>query len=405
MNHPKTAFIVFLLAFGSRVNGQALDSEALVRRAISASSQVSAAKAVIASKQAELKAAQASTPSFLELAPGVGYTNGSLALSREFDIFGRRSARESLAKGDLSRAQVSLIQAESEAAAEALSAASRLLRAQAFHQAAQESRLAGEALLESAAKLHSIGEAPKSHVSRAELEALRARQALALAESELRAASSAMNHLLGSPRPEIEQPVIWTSLPDASLKQPANSVELLAAKAEHEQALNRVRSVRSDFQPTLTAGITSNAWRLDKARWSGEDWGLQAVIRFPLHDRKQTRQTISAAEEAAKSSESLIRDASWRADGRRKEAISALEAARRVVQVYKGEIVPKAVSLVEDLRKGYQAGLVTLLEVLEAQEALAEMKRESAEAESSIRSAEISLMKAVLALPGLEVKK
>lgn len=405
MNHSKSALFVIVLALGSNVYGQALDSKALVQKAISASSQVRAAQAALASKEAQLKASRFSTPAIIELAPGVGYTNGNFALSQELDFFGRRSSRESLASGEAALAEVELLRVQANVAEGALELASRLLMAKEIHETSLSAVQAARELLETATKLNSIGEVPKSHVTRAELEVLRSQQMAAVSAAELKAVSGLLNITLGEPMES--QPLIaeWTSPQEALANRDALSFDVLAARAELALSQSRVRSVKNESKPTVTAGVTSDAWSLDKGQWRSDDFGLQAMIRIPLSGRSQTRQSVLAAEEGTKQSEALVQEAIRRAQGAKSEASILLQASQSVSQSYSTEIIPKAMALVDDLRKGYQAGLVTLLEVVEAQETLLNLRREKAESDRAVRTAEINLMKAVLALPGLEVSK
>ena len=57
------------------------------------------------------------------------------------------------------------------------------------------------------------------------------------------------------------------------------------------------------------------------------------------------------------------------------------------------------------MREGYKAGLVTLVEVIEAQQTLADLRRERAEALLGVREAELALLTATLALPGVGVPR
>lgn len=405
MNHSKSALIIIMLAFGSNVYGQALDSKALVQKAVSVSSQVRAAQAALASKQALIKASRYPTPAALELAPGIGYTNGNFALSQEIDFFGRRSSKEALARGEASVAEVELARAQAIVAESVLELASRYLMAKDLHETSQSAAQAAVELLETASKLNSIGEAPKSHVTRAELEVLRSSQMAAMSGAELKAVSGLLNMTLGEPADSQVVFAAWTAPQEALTNREALSFEILMAKAEFELAQSRVQSVKNESKPTVTAGVTSDVWSLDRRQWSSDDWGLQASIRIPLFGRSQSRQTVLAAEEGTRESEALVAEAIRRAEGAKAEAVILLQAAQGVSRAYEKYIIPKAAALVADLRKGYQAGLVTLLEVVEAQDTLLNLKREKAASDRAQRTAEISLMKAVMALPGLEVTK
>ncbi len=82
-----------------------------------------------------------------------------------------------------------------------------------------------------------------------------------------------------------------------------------------------------------------------------------------------------------------------------------LQAAESIFAAYRADALPKAEALLSAMREGYKAGLVTLVEVIEAQQTLADLRRERAEALLALREAELALLAATLALPGVEVPR
>jgi outer membrane protein TolC len=66
---------------------------------------------------------------------------------------------------------------------------------------------------------------------------------------------------------------------------------------------------------------------------------------------------------------------------------------------YATDIIPKGERMLTSMREGYTGGLVTLVEVLEAQQALVRLRQEKTQAELEVKLAEVAVMEASMTLP------
>jgi outer membrane protein TolC len=103
--------------------------------------------------------------------------------------------------------------------------------------------------------------------------------------------------------------------------------------------------------------------------------------------------------------EAKIDDARRRSNLKLAEAVTAFEVAKTVAANYEGDVLPKGESMLTAMREGYSAGIVTLVEVLEAQQAVARLRQERTQATLALRLAEIDRWNALLTLPGVEVPR
>lgn len=337
----------------------------------------------------------------LELSPGVGFTNGNTVLSQEFDLFGRRSAATQLAEATLKVSELDIVRARADVSLEVLKTLAALLASEQELEISDASVKSAKALLAAVTKQHEIGEAPKVHVTRAELDVLRATQQLTQAKGRFKLTQAAMESVLGT---ELSaQNIRW---PDANLSPaPAASFELLSANLEFNVAEAQARVTRTEYAPTFSAGLASDVWSLDRNQFRRDNFGLQISFRMPLYDSGQRRGILKSSELEIAAARSRVEEARRKANLRFVEATQAYETARLVAANYEGDVLPKGEAMLTAMREGYAAGLVTLVEVLEAQQTLMKLRQEQVQATLNLRLAEIDLWNAQLTLPGVEVSR
>ena len=126
---------------------------------------------------------------------------------------------------------------------------------------------------------------------------------------------------------------------------------------------------------------------------------------MPLFDSGRRREALKSSDMQVTSARSRIEEARRKAELRLKEATAAHETARNVALNYEGDVLPKGESMLTAMREGYTAGLVTLVEVLEAQQTVMKLRQEQVQATLNLRLAEIDLWNSQLILPGVEVPR
>lgn len=400
MNKPIFTAIA-LIALASITSAQSTDITSLIRQAQDRSSHVKAAQAIVDARRASLGATRSLTSPVLELSPGVGFTNGNTVLSQEFDLFGRRSAATQLAEATLKVSELDIVRARADVSLEVLKTLAALLASEQELEISDASVKSAKALLAAVTKQHEIGEAPKVHVTRAELDVLRATQQLTQAKGRFKLTQAAMESVLGT---ELSaQNIRW---PDANLSPaPAASFELLSANLEFNVAEAQARVTRTEYAPTFSAGLASDVWSLDRNQFRRDNFGLQISFRMPLYDSGQRRGILKSSELEIAAARSRVEEARRKANLRFVEATQAYETARLVAANYEGDVLPKGEAMLTAMREGYAAGLVTLVEVLEAQQTLMKLRQEQVQATLNLRLAEIDLWNAQLTLPGVEVSR
>lgn len=391
-----------LFASASMAVADPPDIGALIRDVQERSNLVQAAQSHVLARRARLASARSGISPQLELAPGVGLTNGNSLLSQEFDLSGKRTASARIALIELQAAEIEVVAAKAAVTIELLSGLAKLLAAVDEAESARSTLSGVRSLHEAVAKLSSIGEAPKVHVTRVEIEVIRAEQQLALANGKLEACRAALQSLLGK---TIELPVQAWPATGRSGVNVAVSLDVLKARLNLEQAEARARMTRADFGPTFSAGIASDIWSFDRDPFRSDNFGFQVTLKMPLFDRGQRKGAEKASELEVAAARASLDEAQRRAALAITQAVSAYTTAESVARSYSSDVVPKGESMVASMREGYASGLVTLVELLEAQQTLTRLRQERVQALLSLRLAEVDLWHAQLNLPGIEVPR
>ncbi len=377
--------------------------------------QAIAANPVVAARRLDVLAAAAAAKSLgspknpeVELAPGIGFTNSNFVFGQSFDLSGTRSARAQRAKAEVQVAKARLLHAQ-------LAVGSEVLSAYASYRAAVVNELnaasgvgTASTIVGAIGKRIEIGEAPAVQLTRAEVELNRAEQTLILARAEVATSRSTVNSLIGKPS-QAELPLTqWTSLIDLEVFRQGmleRRPEMLETAGHIEVAKAAVLEARRQGKPTLFAGIAADIWSLDRRPFQRDDVGLQVVLTMPLFDRGENRLAVQSAESARQAREADLRDVQRRITLEIETATTSLSAARGVARSYETGIVPKAEQMLRAMQQGLESGLVSFLEVLEAQKTLVQLRRESSDALRSLHLAEVQFLTTAAQLPGLDIRK
>lgn len=379
--------------------------ESFIVQALERSPKVRAARQLVEAMRLGHASIRSGANPRVELAPGLGFTNGSLALSQELDLFGSRAARSRVAEAEARRAEARWLAVGLDQAGRVLADLVALETATELANAARESADLARELLAIVEKRAEIGEVPRIQVTRAELEVLRAEQAARRHAAERERSEAALRSLVGPEAVASTPPLDLGDRVARSKAMPARSPETLTRAVEVEVAMAQERAVAASGRPSLTAGMASDVWSLDRRAMTSSNLGFQVFLSAPLFDRGESRNAVAAARAEAKAAESELAEAQRTADLAKQAALTRLHAAESIVSTYRSDALPKAEALLGAMRDGYKAGLVTLVEVIEAQQTLAELRREWAEAHLALREAELALLAATLALPGVEVPR
>ena len=316
---------------------------------------------------------------------GLSGSETTLAVSQPLDIGGRRAARAGVARAETDVARARQREAAAGYAydltvayADAEAAERRLVFARdALALAQEDARVARE--------LVDAGREP-------ELRAIQAGAAVSAARAEVEAAGAERSGTLALLTALAGAPAPFTSIAASVLDRPpgrggletAASATVLAAEAEREAAARRVRveALANRFDPTVSIGVR---------RLQGDEaTALVAGISAPLPVFDRNRGATAAAQAELRAAEARLRVARLQAEADGASAAAQVSAAgTRVEAAVQGEAAAaRAANLT---RIGFEAGRLSLAEVLTARRTLAEARTRTLEARLARVRAEAAL--------------
>ncbi len=403
-----TIVLLFLLP-NSLAAQQPLSAEEAVRAAIEHSPQVSAARSRLAAAEAGLRGARSGNGIQAEIAPGLGFTNGNSLFSHNLDVGGRRSAETRRASADREAAVADLAASRLHAAAEVRAAYFDAVRARAAEKAAQESLDVVRQILESVQKKAQIGEAPAVQATRAAIEAARAEQEVLRARGDTIARDATLNLLLGRP------PAAELNLGD-SLTAPAappatvllveqalrNRPEAAAARSRVEAQKGSVAIAKADGQPDAFAEMAVDTWSIDRQPFQSRNLGFQLRVAFPLLDGGRVRAGVDRAQAGVREREAERRSVELTLRIEIEQAVAKLSTAVGIVRNFDTTILPRTEELLSATRAGFEKGLSSFLEVLDAQRISQQIRTDYLASLYDAVRARISLDHALGTIPGLQ---
>lgn len=389
-------------------DGITLTAEDAVRMALEQDPALAAARSRLDAASSGVREARAPFNLRGEVAPAVGFTNGNALLSQQIDIGGRRAAQTRAATGLQSAAAAEIHLARLDTAAGVRTAYFDLVRAMTVEAtAAEAANLAGQ-IRDSVRRRVEIGEAPEVQATRSEIEAARAQQETARARGESRGRLAVLNLLLGRPADAPITPAETPGLPENPAQLPEllelarrQRPELAVVQGLIEAQRGEVAVARSQRRPELFAELTSDIWSLDRSAIRSGNFGIQARLSFPLFDRGRLRAGVDRAEAGVREREAELASATRTLQIEIQRAAAELTAARDIALNYQTQILPRTQELLQATRAGFDAGLSSFLEVLEAQRIARLTQVEYLTALFEATRARIQLDRALGAVPGM----
>ncbi len=327
---------------------------------------------------------------------GTGLSETTASIEQTLELGGKRSARVAVGRAEVeaARARATRIQGEyafdlAAAYAEAEASDRRLQLANESAGFAQEDSRIATALVEAGreADLRRVRALAALQAYRAAVEEARAARATAF---------SNLTALVGAPAPITSIPVsllaraaqAFPTTPPDPLASPA----YLAAQAEREAAARRIRIERLRAVPDVTVSVGTR-------RFEGDDASAMVAgvsIPFPVFDRN--RGNISAAQADLSAAEARLSAARLDAEAAARSGSARLSAAEaRLLASQEGErTADEAYRLT---RLGYEGGKLDLVELLNAQRALAEARAQTINAAVERLSAQAGLARLAGATP------
>jgi cobalt-zinc-cadmium efflux system outer membrane protein len=390
-------FVVCALVWNSETPAAPITLESALDRANASAFQLTAASAgVDAASGRARQAGVAPNPEIGIRSENVGgtgpyrafnLTETTLEIGQRLELGGKRRARRVAAEAEVASARLRLDIARANLAfdvrqryAEAFAARERVGLAQTLSSGA-------DALARVTAKLVDAGREPPLRALRAKTAAAEAASRIRAAEADYAIARRALASTWGAPD-ELPEPLAERIAVPTDTVAPGDTLDARLAFAELENAravIARERTLATP-DPVVSLGVR----RLNETQSTAFVGGLS--IPIPIRDRN--RGAIAAAGADAIGAEARRSIALVEATRRARDARLTLETATARFVLLQTATGPQANEALRLARQGYAAGKFSLLDVLDAQGALASARSDLIEARLSRAKAAAALLRA-----------
>lgn len=379
--HPVTV-LIFFTAIGP-ARSEMLSMSDVVTRGIARSPLVTAATQRTSAALAALNAAEPTAPFMVEIAPGVGFTNGNALLSKPLDIAGVRASRVRIAKGELEGARANELAIRMQVSAKLRFAYLDVIQSLRSEHRAQESAGIIKTFLAGVNTKVGIGDAPVVDQLRAEIDLAKAEHELVRASATTRGCVAVLNRMLDrNPTADLST-VDISDLPAApqsndALISLARSIhpDIVLAKAGLTSADGAIGYAKTLGRPTLNVDFATDFWSLDRQTHQ-RPVGFQLRYSLPVGPNTAVNATIRRREAEFAAHQATLRsveeEVTMLVDRRASELRTTRDAAIR----YQTDVLPRVERLLKATQTGYAGGLSTVLDVLVAERELNLARKES----------------------------
>jgi cobalt-zinc-cadmium efflux system outer membrane protein len=303
-----------------------------------------------------------------------GQTETTVAVSQPFELGGKRRARKAVAAAEREFAQVALRTAEADVGYDIAISFAELRAAEDRAELARQVVARAVELARIAETLVDVGRDPPLTRLRADALLAEAEAERLRAEAELLSARQRLALLIGSEDPELSAAVQDLPTPP-TLAAGAQSLDERLAAAERDAAAARVRLAQAEGVPDITASGGVRNFR------ESRDTAFIVGVSIPLPVFNRNRGNIAAAQADGDAAEAQLAQAGLDTHLSRREAELMLAAANERVAALSGAGLFQANEAARLAAIGYQQGKLTLIELIDAQEAQAGANLKRIEAE------------------------
>lgn len=290
-------------------------------------------------------------------------TETTVSVTQPFELGGKRRARKEVAAAERDYAQIALRRAEADLAHDIVVAHAELRASEDRADLARKILVRAVELARVAETLVDVGRDPPLTKLRADALLAEAKAEDLRAKSELLRARQRFALLIGSDDDELSAWVQDLPAPPA-LPTNAQSLDERLAVAERDAAAARVRLAQAEGVPDITASGGVRDFRESK------DTAFLVSVSIPLPIFNRNHGNIAAARAEGDAAKAQL--AQVRLDTRysRREAELLLVAANERLAALSGAGLFQANEAARVAEIGYQQGKFTLIELIDAQEAL-----------------------------------
>lgn len=293
-------------------------------------------------------------------------------LSMPVELGGKRAARVKAAGLARDIAQRDLSSARADLRAAVIAAFFDVAVAQETVRVSQGTVEIAQNALRLAERRVAAGKAPPLESSKARVELANSRIEARAADSALQAARGKLGQLWGAPQPDFAQ--VGADLGTLPRREAiddlraalATSPRMEAGRLSVEMGRAQLEVEKSKRYPdiTLSAGVArDNEQGRNKAQFG-------VAIPLPLFDRNQGN-VYSATMQSYKAQD-MYRELESRLTADLLQSVSQFDLAANSAREYRATVLPGAAEAYDSARKGFEAGKVSFLEVLDAQRTLSQ---------------------------------
>lgn len=295
------------------------------------------------------------------------FTDFGVALSQEFEIAGQRGLRIDVAEKEIQRVSLEIRDRERIITSEARNAFARALASKRRVELRKEAVRLKEELLEFTTIKLKAGDVSGLEINIAELELGKARAELLSAEREYKESILILQDIMGS-KPDVDFKIEGEILRDVlglrdkeGLKESALAYrpDLKASQIEEERTRSAIHLAKKEAIPNVTV---SAFYQRDELRNTG---GLSVSIPLPLIDQKQAERKIAKI----RSEQATIRYPNLKriVEKEVEEGFANLVSSYKEVELYKKEMLNKALENLDLLNLAFREGKIGFYDVRLAQ--------------------------------------
>ncbi|MDP1912108.1 TolC family protein [Brevundimonas sp.] len=294
---------------------------------------------------------------------GLNDSETTLAIGQRFEMGGKRTARRRAAEAEVETARLELEVARADLERDVRDAYAEAFAAGRRVELARDQFGRAENLSTIATELVDAGREPPLRAIRARTAAFEAVGRVRAAEAEYAQAQRALSALWGG-SDDLPEPVPGDQPVPSLTVDPTDTLDVRLAEAAVETSVAVVDRERTTSRPDVTVSVGARQFA------GSDDTALVFGASMPigLFDRNQGN---IAAANAERTGAEARRNAALAASVRRaRDARAALQTAEARRTFLETRAEPEAIEAVRIAREGFSAGRFTLLDVLDAEEAL-----------------------------------
>jgi cobalt-zinc-cadmium efflux system outer membrane protein len=306
-------------------------------------------------------------------------------LQQPLELNGARQARARIA-----RAEYALVRAQAELElndllANALAAYHEYAYRAQIAAVAQEALQLAEQTREKIRLQVEVGARAGIDLIQADIERERVRQHAALRQAEAAAALERLRAALGGVSPDEVATADTRATPTPSLS-PDTPLAVRIEQARLQAAQAQAQQIRVEGIPDLGVQVRIERFRDARTRPA---FGLS--VSLPFLDYGARQQQLRAQQQRAEAQQQRLLAARVRYEGERAAAQQRYEQARARAEAYQQRIMPQAEQLVQATQTGLEVGQISILQLLEAQRTVRQVREETLMAAMELKLAEIEL--------------